>query len=306
MAKPLATKISSQFGKSAVILALVTVASLGLSTSANALQARVTLGEAKSYVVLAGAGITNTGPTTASGNAGANFGSSPTGSFTGDTDVTTTGTKFTSVVAQTTRAKSDLVRAYNDAAGRTPFTVVSNLGGNTYTTGVYQSASTIALTGTVTLDAEDNPDAVFFFLAGSSLITESGSVVALINGAQACNVYWQVGSSATFRTTSDFSGHVFALTSITAETGATFNGQLLARNGTVTLDTNTFVNDECIDSGSGGGGSRGNSSGGSDGNVSTEGLALTGENELAMPLVLGFGATAVMTAIYVIRRRRRA
>ena len=111
--------------------------------------------------------------------------------------------------------------------------------------GVYNSASSLGLTGTLTLDAENNPDAVFIFQAGSTLTTASSSVVAMINGAQACNVFWQVGSSATFGTASDFTGHVFALTSITATTGATFHGQLLARNGAVTLDTNTIVNDKC-------------------------------------------------------------
>jgi type VI secretion system secreted protein VgrG len=96
------------------------------------------------------------------------------------------------------------------------------------------------------LDAENDPAAVFIFQAGSTLTTASGSKVELINGAQACNVFWQVGSSATFGTTTDFTGHVLALTSITANNGATFKGQLLARNGAVTLDTNTIINDACV------------------------------------------------------------
>jgi type VI secretion system secreted protein VgrG len=86
---------------------------------------------------------------------------------------------------------------------------------------------------------------VFIFQAGSTLTTASASSVVLINGAQPCNVFWQVGSSATFGTTTDFVGHVFALTSITANNRATFDGQLLARNGAVTLDENTIVNDLC-------------------------------------------------------------
>jgi hypothetical protein len=271
---------------------------LAFANSAVALQAPIDLGTTANYVVLAGTGITNTGPTTASGDAGADFGSAPTGTFTGDTSVTTTGTKFTSVVAQTTLAKTDLVDAYDDAAGRTPFTVVSNLTGNTYTTGVYHSDSTISLDsgGTVTLDAENDPDAVFIFQAGSSLITGSASVVALVNGAQACNVYWQVGSDATFGTTTDFSGHVFALTSIVAQTGATFDGQLLARNGTVTLDTNTFVNDGCADTGGSGGGG----GGGTD-----EGLASTGVDDWTLPIVVGLSASLIVVAVFVVRHRRR-
>jgi type VI secretion system secreted protein VgrG len=234
--------------RSASVLALtaLTALSLTVASSATAAQPTVGLGTTESFAVLAGSGITNTGPTTVSGTAGGDMGSSPNGSFTGDADVTTTGTKFTAVDSKVDGAKDDLVIAYDDAAGRTPVTTVSaDLGGQTLKAGVYNSASSLGLTGTLTLDAENNPDAVFIFQAGSTLTTASSSVVAMINGAQACNVFWQVGSSATFGTTSDFTGHVFALTSITATTGATFHGQLLARNGAVTLDTNTIVNDKC-------------------------------------------------------------
>jgi type VI secretion system secreted protein VgrG len=234
--------------RSASVLALtaLTALSLTVASSATAAQPTVGLGTTESFAVLAGSGITNTGPTTVSGTAGGDMGSSPNGSFTGDADVTTTGTKFTAVDSKVDGAKDDLVIAYDDAAGRTPVTTVSaDLGGQTLKAGVYNSASSLGLTGTLTLDAENDPDAVFIFQAGSTLTTASSSVVAMINGAQACNVFWQVGSSATFGTASDFVGHVFALTSITATTGATFHGQLLARNGAVTLDTNTIVNDKC-------------------------------------------------------------
>lgn len=291
------TQKGSSPSSSGFTLALVGALAVGITAgSANAalaLQAPVNLLTTAPYVVLAGTGITNTGPTTASGTAGADFGSAPDGSFTGSVDVTTTGTKFTSVVAQTELAKTDLVDVYDDAAGRTPFTVASDLTGQTLVAGVYQSASTIELNGTVTLNAENDPDAVFIFQAGSSLVTASSSTVALINGAQACNVFWQVGSSATFGTDSDFTGHVFALTSIVAQTGATFNGQLLARNGTVTLDTNTFVNDECEESGDNGGG--GEEEGG--------GLALTG---LPAGMIAGAAAVAVAAIAVGATARRRS
>jgi LPXTG-motif cell wall-anchored protein len=220
--------------------------STGLALSSSAAQPPIQLGLTKSFAVLAGSGITNTGATTVSGNSGTNLGSSPTGTFVGATLVTTTGTKFTAASPETASAQVDLTTAYLDAAGRTPATTVTaDLGGQTLNQGVYKSGSTLGLTGTLTLDAENDPGAVFIFQAGSTLTTASASKVALINGAQACNVFWQVGSSATFGTSSSFIGHVFALTSITATTGASFEGQLLARNGAVTLDSNTIVHNLC-------------------------------------------------------------
>lgn len=207
--------------------------------------------------------------------------------------MTTTRTKFTSVVAQTELAKTDLVDVYNDAAGRTPFTVVSDLTGQTLVAGVYQSASTIELNGTVTLNAQDDPDAIFIFLAGSSLVTASSSTVSLINGAQACNVFWQVGSLATFGTDSNFTGHVFALTSIVAQTGATFNGQLLALNGTVTLDTNTFVNDLCDEEESG-----------EDSGAEDE-LADTGVSPALVAASVAVASVAIVTGVIARRRTRR-
>jgi hypothetical protein len=99
--------------------------------------------------------------------------------------------------------------------------------------------------GNVILDAQGDPTAVFVFQAASTAITSVGSTMTLANGAQACNVYWRVGSSATIGVNSTFIGHVYALTSITANTGAQITGQLLARNGAVTLDTNRIVNNAC-------------------------------------------------------------
>src|SRR5207244_13299962 len=109
-----------------------------------------------------------------------------------------------------------------------------DLGGLTLVSGVYAGGA-VGLTGTLTLDAEGDSSAVFVFQTASTLITASNSVVSLIGGASACNVYWKVGSSATLGTTSDFVGTIIALTSITVTTGATVDGRLLARNGAVTL-----------------------------------------------------------------------
>jgi LPXTG-motif cell wall-anchored protein len=232
--------------KLTLLIAATAALSLALTSGASAAQPTIGLGTAKTFAVLAGAGITNTGATTASGTNGGDFGSSPNAAFTGSTLVTTTGTKYLAAVPQTASAQIDLTTAYNDAAGRTPVTTIAaDLGGQTLKQGVYNSASSIGLTGTLTLDGENDPAAVFIFQAGSTLTTATASRVLLINGAQPCNVFWQVGSSATFGTTSDFTGHVLALTSITANNNATFKGQLLARNGAVTLDNNTIVNDLC-------------------------------------------------------------
>lgn len=230
-------------GAAIAVIAIVGLIASGIPSNA---ETPVGLGSTSNFAVLAGSGITNTGPTTISGTAGGDMGSSPTGTFTGDTLVTTTGTKYTAVDSVVTAAQTALTTAYNDAAGRTSTATVSaDLGGQTLVSGVYTSASSLALTGNLVLDGAGDPNAVFIFQAGSTLTTASASSISFINGAQACNVFWQVGSSATFGTSSTFAGHVFALTSITATTGATFDGQLLARNGAVTLDTNTITNNVC-------------------------------------------------------------
>lgn len=144
------------------------------------------------------------------------------------------------------QAQSDLTTAYNDAANRTPVTAEANpdLTGQTLAPGTY-SAGAMGLSGTVTLDGQGDPNAVFIFQAASTLITGSSSKVALIGGAQACNVFWQVTSSATLGTNSTFVGTVMALTSATVQTGATVQGRILARNGGVTLDDNTITVPTC-------------------------------------------------------------
>ena len=125
-------------------------------------------------------------------------------------------------------------------------TVATELGGQVLTSGVYDSAAgTLGVTGTLTLDAEGDSQAVFIFHAASTLITAPGSSVVLINGASACNVFWQVGSSATLDTTTSFKGTIMALTSIALKTGATLQGRALARNGAVTLDTNVISSAAC-------------------------------------------------------------
>ena len=211
------------------------------SVGGAAAAAPVGLGTASSFVVLAGAGVTNTGPTTLNGD----IGTFPTTSISGASSLTITGTNHAGdAVSQ--QAKNDLVTAYNDIAGRGPTTAVpADLGGQTLAPGVYNSASSLGLTGALTLNAGGDPNAIFVFQAGSTLTTASASSVNLVNGAQACNVYWQVGSSATLGTGSSFRGTIVALTSITLTTGATVEGRVLARNGAVALDTNTITAPSC-------------------------------------------------------------
>ena len=258
----------------ACLTVLLTAGALVVAPLAIGAQAPVGLGTAGSFAVLAGSTVTNTGPSVISGSVGLAPGSAVTGFPPGIVLAGTT--QIANGVAL--QAKNDLVTAYTDAAGRSSTATVSgDLAGRTLTPGVYTSASSLGLSGQLTLDAQGNPDAVFVFQAGSSLIVGSGSQINLIGGAQACNVYWQVGSSATIGTSSSFVGNILALTSITMTTGATLQGSALARNGAVTLDTNTITKATCATATSGtGGGSTttGTATGG--GSTTTTGAGTTG------------------------------
>jgi hypothetical protein len=198
----------------------------------------VNLGSAAGFAVLAGSAITNTGATTITGDVGVFPGSSMTGFGT----VTLNGTNQAGN-SITQQAKTDLTAAYIDAAGRTATTTYNtkfDLGGLTLLSGVYNTPKSFSLTGSLTLDGLGNPNAVWIFQAATTLTTSSNSSMVLINGAQASNVFWQVGSSATLGTGSVLFGDILALTSITMNTGATLGGSALARNGAVTLDNNTL------------------------------------------------------------------
>ncbi|GAB2830427.1 hypothetical protein GCM10027176_38610 [Actinoallomurus bryophytorum] len=218
------------------LIAVMSVFAVRQST-ARAATAPVNLGTAAAFAVLAGTTVTNTGPTVVTGDLGVSPGSAVTGFPPGVVIGTIHAADATAAQAQL-----DLTAAYNDAAGRTPTGALpAAIGGLTFTPGVYNAAAAVGLTGTVTLDAQGDPNAVFIFQVGSALTTASGSVVNLINGARSCNVFWQIGSSATLGTGSSFAGNILALTSITVTTGVTVDGRTLARNGAVTLDTDTIT-----------------------------------------------------------------
>ncbi|MBK6799504.1 MAG: DUF3494 domain-containing protein [Acidobacteria bacterium] len=202
------------------------------------------LGTAQSFAVLGGSTVTNTGSTVVTGDMGVWPGLAITGFPPGV--VNPPGTIHTGdAVAQ--QAQNDVTTAYNTLAGMACNTSLTgqDLGGLTLTPGVYCFSSSAQLTGSLTLDALGDPDAVFIFQIGSSLTTASNASVQVINAGQNCNVFWQVGSSATLGTSTDFVGNILALTSITLNTTATLSGRALARNGAVTMDTNTITASNC-------------------------------------------------------------
>jgi len=202
----------------------------------------VNLGDADNFAVLAGSKVTNTGSSVVNGD----LGSFPTATITGFLPGVVNGTNHAGD-GITQGAKTDLITAYNTAADETPTsTVASELGSTTKVAGAYDSEDgTFEITGTLTLDAQGDPNAIFVFKTATTLTTAGSSSINLLNDAQACNVFWQVGSSATLGTDSTFVGNILALTSITLTTGADVNGRVLARNGAVTLDTNTITKAVC-------------------------------------------------------------
>lgn len=198
------------------------------------------LKDASYFAVLSGTAVTNTGETTITGDLGLSPGTSvdgfPPGIITGTIRIND---------ALATQAKLDATTAFNDLAGRTSTDIVTlsdNIGGLTLTPGLYKSTSTLSISsGDLTFDALGNPDAVFIIQIASSLTTTSDRKVILTGQAMASNIFWQVGSSATFGTTTLFKGTVIALQAITFNTGASLVGGAIAINGGVTLDGNDIV-----------------------------------------------------------------
>lgn len=242
-----------KINKSLLVSVLVTTFTLGAVGIVNAATATVNLGTAGSFAVLAGSAVTNVPTSVISGDMGL---SPASGSFydSGVTQAQVTGTIFSIDGAGPggsvnnpgllTTAKNDLTAAYTDASGRTPATPLAGsdnqLGGKTLTPGVYSfsHADTANLTGPLILSG----NGIYIFQASSDLITASGSTVSLINGAQACNVFWTVPSSAAaLGTNSTMVGTIMADQSINLATGATVNGRVLARIAAVTLNSNTIT-----------------------------------------------------------------
>ena len=220
------------------------IALFAVTQPAGAAVAPVGLGTAGSFAVLAGSTVTNTGPSQISGNLGVSPGSAVTGFPPG---IVTGGTiHIADGVAG--GAQADLTTAYNDAAGRVKTASASSFigAGQSLSPGVYQASSSLEVGGALILNAQNDPDAVFIFQApASTLTTDTGTHIFLTNGAQACNVFWQVGSSATLNSGTTFQGTILALTSISVLSGDTIHGRALARNGAVTLINDRIIAPGC-------------------------------------------------------------
>jgi hypothetical protein len=230
-------------GRAALVAIAICVVFTAIPVAAKA--SAVNLATAQPFVVLSGAGVTNTGPSVLNGGLGVSPGTSISGF--GPPAVVNGATHDNDAVAG--QAQSDLATAYNVAAGQPvpPGNELTgtDLGGRTLSPGAYGFSSSAQLTGQLTLDAHGDPNAQFVFVIGTTLTTATASSVVLTDGASPCNVYWKVGSSATFGTSTAFAGNVLALTSISVNSSATVLGRLLARNGEVTLIDDVLTLPEC-------------------------------------------------------------
>jgi hypothetical protein len=245
MSNPIRLRRAGRAAVLAVVFAFVAI-------PAAAQAAPVNLGTASPFAVLGGQSATNTGPSVLNGDLGVSPGTSLTGF---NAAVVNGATHNNDAVAA--QAQADLTTAYNVAAGQATTADLSttDLGNRTLTAGTYKYSSDAQLTGPLTLDAQNNPDAQFVFQITSALTTASASSVLLVNGASPCNVYWQIGSSATLGSTTAFQGNLMALSSISLLNGATVTGRVLARNGTVSLINNVINRPQCAGSTTSPGGS---------------------------------------------------
>lgn len=223
-------------------LGLASALALGAASSASAatvLDGPVNLGTAATYGVLGASAVTNTGPTLVNGDLGVSPGTSITG-FGGAPNGVVNGT-IHQTDAAAIQAQRDTTTAYNVAASLTPTrTGISELNGLSLTPGVYTGGA-LSLSNNGALTLAGNAQSVWVFQAASTLTIGSATRITITGGASACNVFWQVGSSATIGTAAQFQGTVLADQSVTATTSATIVGRLLARNAAVTLDTNTIT-----------------------------------------------------------------
>jgi hypothetical protein len=240
----LSARLHLQCARRAGVAIAATLGLLAVPAVADA--APVNLATATPFVALGGSTVTNTGPSVLNGDLGVAPGSAIVGF--GLPAVVNGATHVNDAVAN--QAQADLTTAYNVAAGQpvAPANDLTgtNLGNRTLTAAAYRYTSSAQLTGRLTLDAQGDPNAQFVFEIASTLTTAPASSVVLVNGASPCNVYWQVGSSATLDTTTAFQGNLMALTSISLNNGASVIGRLLARNGQISLINNVLDGSSCV------------------------------------------------------------
>ncbi|WP_375474874.1 ice-binding family protein [uncultured Jatrophihabitans sp.] len=245
---PVSAAAASRFPRHRSIMAaamLTSLVAIGVSWAqpASAATGTVNLATSAEYSVLAGQGVTNTGASTLN----ADLGSSPApASYVTGFPPGIVGGSQHFADGPALQAQSDLTTAYNDAAGR-PVTanVPGDIANRTVVAGVYKASTSLGLSGALTLNGQHDPSSVFIFQVPTALTTASASSVNLINGAQACHVFWQIGSSATLGTSSVFRGTIMALQSISMNNGVQVQGRALARNGSVTLINDTFTSARC-------------------------------------------------------------
>ncbi len=211
------------------------------TTSSQTCQPPVPLGTAANFVILGASTVTNTGPTVISGgNLGLSPGTSVTG-FPPGTFVAPANEQITTPAAAQGEADADIAYIY-EAGLPGGAALPTDLSGLTLTQGLYKNAVAVTLnSGTLTLDAQGNTNAVFIFQIGSTFTSLGGTQVVLANGAQAKNVFWQIGSAATLGTNSIFKGTIIALQSVTLQTGANLVGRAIGLNAAVTMDTNLIT-----------------------------------------------------------------
>ena len=312
-------RLAATIGATGILALALTASGAG---AAHAADATLGLGSATSYAVLAATTVANTGPTVVNGNVGLYPGTAVDGFSVGNGTVVPPGV-IHAADPEALQAKADVRNAYRDAASRANKQNINvEMGGVTFTPGVYTGA-VLEVNGIipVTLDAEGDPDAVFVFRGTSTLTTGTDSVIELINGANACNVFWRVPSSAELGVNSTFVGTILASTSVSALTGADIEGRLLALTGAVTLDTNTINAGNCAevastpapvaddDDDDNGGDNSGGGGGGADGgdNDSTAGgaeLAATGDDH-TLQIALALTALTGGAALLIFGPRRR-
>jgi uncharacterized repeat protein (TIGR01451 family) len=236
--KSLMTRTQTFLGSLAELATIAFLAVLFSAIPFHTAMAQVapTLGTTQSVAVLGGSTVTNTGTTVVIGDVDVSAGTAVTGFPPG----TVTGGTIHRADAVASQAQIDNTAAYLNLASQTATQDLTgkDLGGQTLTKGVYSFSTSAQLTGALTLDGGGNTAAIWVFKIGTALTTASGSSVVLINGANPCNVFWQVGSSATLGTTTNFVGNIFALASITLNTNAIVAGRVLAQTAAVTMDTN--------------------------------------------------------------------